>query len=81
MWFLPLSVSRFCPNRETSRGSIFGPDPAFKTSAGERTPAELFMDRPKLAQDSSELRQAERKASMRIIKLYLYIDFDLSALN
>lgn len=40
---------------------MLGPDPASDPWAAESAPAELLMDRPELARDSSELRQREGK--------------------
>ncbi len=40
---------------------MLGPDPVSDLWAAESTPAELLMDRPELARDSSELRQSEGK--------------------
>lgn len=60
----PLNESWSCPNIEISKGSMLGPDPASDPRAGlsaENTPAELLMDRPELARDSSELRKKRRE--------------------
>lgn len=56
----PLRESRSCTNIDISKGSMLGPDPVSDLRAGlsaESAPAELLMDRPELARDSSELRQ------------------------
>lgn len=57
----PLRESWSCPNIDISKGSMLGPDPVSDLWAAESAPAELLMDRPELARDSSELRQSEGK--------------------